>query len=342
MWTVNTGFIAWIINVSLCVLLFLAFLIIASISYYEYTRSPGRRGSSLFAFYAVPNIIAVLPLVVMITILIIFIIIFGLYSLPLISSFAVITFYILSGVYTMRVRGKCSKEGPAPVGDLDFVVCYEGPVNAWYNYRKNKIYISDKLLGRLNDEELRAIYYHEEGHKKYRHLALLSGSIIGVWLIFFSLAFTVFVVTTFKIVNVTFWDYVLLLVIIVSVAASLSATSIVWNWVSEHESDVYSAGKVGTKPLITAFVKLYVYRWLEKSGISTYNARVSLDLNVEAIVKDPGKTRFSRIFVLLLKRSLHSALGVVRATSIYEVPIPDTHPPLEYRILVLWRSLSTQ
>jgi Zn-dependent protease with chaperone function len=217
-WTVDTGFIVWIINASLYVLLFLAFLIVASISYYEYTRSPGRRWSLLFALYAVPvpDIIAVLfPVIIITVILIIFIIIlivFGLYPLPSILSFAVV-FYILSRVYMMRVRGEayCSKEGLAPVNDLDFVVCYEGPVNAWYNYRKNKIYISDKLLGRLNDEELRAIYYHEEGHKKYRHLVLLSESITGVWLIFFPLAFTVFVLTTFKIVNITFWDYVLLI-----------------------------------------------------------------------------------------------------------------------------------
>jgi len=31
---------------------------------------------------------------------------------------------------------------------------------------KKKIYISDKLLKILSDKELKAIYYHEEGHKK--------------------------------------------------------------------------------------------------------------------------------------------------------------------------------
>jgi Zn-dependent protease with chaperone function len=221
-------------------------------------------------------------------------------------------------------------------------VCYGGPVNAWYDHRKKRIYIGDKLLKVLNEEELKALYYHEEGHRKRSYLAYLLRSIRGVWLLFFSLAFVVVWVIAFGTASVAIWDYLFLLVILVSMTSSISAISIVWNWLSEHESDVYSAGKVGAKPLITALVKLYVLRWLEKSGIPAYSARVSLDLDVEAIVKELGKPRFLQIFKLLLRRSLHSALGVVRATSIYEAPIPDTHPPLEYRVLVLWRSQLTQ
>jgi len=38
---------------------------------------------------------------------------------------------------------------------------------------KKKIYISDKLLKILSDKELKAIYYHEEGHKKHRYQRLL-------------------------------------------------------------------------------------------------------------------------------------------------------------------------
>ena len=156
--------------------------------------------------------------------------------------------------------------------------------------------------------------------KKHRYLVRLSASITCTWLIFFSLAFTVFLITTFKIVDVTLWDYLLLLVLLVSTAASISAISILWNRINEHESDVYSAGKVGAKPLITALVKLYVYGWIEKNGISAYNSGVSLEVDVEAITRGLHKIGFTQRLALLLKRSLHSALGVIKPTSIYEAP----------------------
>lgn len=332
----GTEFIGWIVIASLYVLLFLTFLLLASISYYEYIRSPSRGGLQYFVIYAVPASLAVLLLVG--------VVFFGLSSLQSISTFAVVVFFILSRVYMMRDRGEyyCSKEEPVSAGSLEFVVCYGGPVNAWYNHRKKRTYIGDKLLKVLNEEELKALYYHEEGHRKRSYLAYLLGSIRGVWLLFFSLAFVIVWVIAFGIASVAIRDYLFLLVILVSMTSSISAISIMWNWLSEHESDIYSAGKVGAKPLITALVKLYVHGWLEKSGIPAYSARVSLDLDVEAIVKELGKPRFLQIFKLLLRRSLHSALGVVRATSIYEVPIPDTHPPLEYRVLVLWRSQLTR
>ena len=331
---VSMGFINWITTALLCVLSFLLVLISASVSYHEYIKSPGKRGLLSFTIYLGPISVAVLILVN--------IVLYGLSSLPSISSFALILFYILLGVYIMKVKAYCSKEKPVSVGGLDFVVCRDGPVNAWYDLRKKKIYISDKLLKILSDEELKAVYYHEEGHRKHRYLAYTSGSIRGVWLTFFSLAFTVFMVTEFKIVNATFWDYLLLLVFLVSIATSLSAISITWNWINEHESDVYSAEKVGAKTLITAIVKLYVYGWLEKNSISSYIAEVSLDLDLKAITRDLHRAKLPRIFMLLLKRSLHSALGVIRLTSIYEAPIPDTHPPLEYRVLVIRRTQPTR
>jgi Zn-dependent protease with chaperone function len=327
-------FADWIIAVLVYVSFFLYILIAASISYYEYTKSPDRKGLLLFDFYGVPASLMVLLLVGALF--------FGLSSLQTISTFALVVFFIiLSVVYTMRDRGEyhCSKEEPVSAGSLDFVVCYGGPLNTWYNHRKRRIYIGDKLLKVLNEEELKALYYHEEGHRKRGYLVYLLGSIRLVWLLFFSLAFVIVWVIAFGIAGVAI---LILSVILVSMASSISAIGIMWNWLSEHMSDVYSAGKVGAKPLITALVKLYVHRWLEKRGISTYNARVSLDLDVEAIVKELGEPRFLQIFKLLLERSLHSALGVVRATSIYEVPIPDTHPPLEYRVLVLWRSQLTR
>jgi Zn-dependent protease with chaperone function len=332
-------FADWIIAVLVYVSFFLCALIAASISYYEYTKSPDRKGLLLFAFYGVPASLAVLLLGALF---------FGLSSPQRISTFALVVFFIffiLSVVYTIRDIGEyhCSKEEPVSAGSLDFVACYGGPLNTWYNHRKKRIYIGDKLLKVLNEEELKALYYHEEGHRKRGYLVyLLLGSIRVVWLLLFSLAFVIVWVIAFGIAGVATRDYLFLLVILVSLTSSISAISIMWNWLSEHMSDVYSTGKVGAKPLITALVKLYVHRWLEKSGISTYNARVSLDLDVEAIVKELGEPRFLQIFKLLLERSLHSALGVVRATSIYEVPVPDTHPPLEYRVLVLWRSQLTR
>jgi len=329
------GFINWITAALLCVLSFLVVLIYASISYHKYIKSPGRRGLLSSAIYLAPISIAVLILVG--------VIFPSLGSLLSISSLALIPFFVLVVAHRMRAEREsyCSKEERVSAGGLDFVVCRDGPVNAWYNYGKKKIYISDKLLKILTDEELKAVYYHEEGHRNYSYLARASLSIRGVWFIFFSLAFTVFMDTEFKIVNATLWDYSLLLVFLVSMAASLSAISIVWNWIYEHESDVYSAGKVGTKPIISALAKLYLYRWLEKNGIPAYYARVSIDLDVESITRDPHKMRYTQIFTLLLKRSLHSALGVIRPTSIYEAPIPDTHPPLEYRVLVIWEIHAT-
>ena len=326
----SMGFIDWITATLLFVSPFLVVLIYASVSYHEYIKSPGRRGLKRSVFY-----LASISIVVLILVAVIFP---SLGSLLLTSSLALIPFFVLVGGYRVLAEREsyCSKEEQVSAGGLDFVVCRGGPVNAWYDYRKKKIYISDKLLKILTDEELKAVYYHEEGHRNYSYLARTSLSIRWVWFIFFSLAFTVFIDTEFKIVNATLWDYSLLLVFLVSITASISAISIVWNWIKEHESDVYSAGKVGAKPLISALAKLYLYGWLEKDGIPAYYARVSIDLDVESITRDPHKMRYTQIFTLLLKRSLHSALGVIKPTSIYEAPLPDTHPPLEYRVLVIW------
>jgi Zn-dependent protease with chaperone function len=326
------GFIDWITAALLLVSPFLVVLIYASNSYHEYIKSLDRRRLLRSIIHLAPISIAVLILLA--------VIFPSLGSLLLTSSLALIPFFVLVEVYRVLAerKSKCSKEERVSTGGLDFVVCRDGPLNAWYDYGKKKIYISDKLLKILTDEELKAVYYHEEGHRNYGYLARTSLYIRWVWFIFFSLAFTVLIDTEFKIIiiNATLWDYSLLLLFLVSITASISAISIVWNWINEHESDVYSAGKVGAKPLISALAKLYLYGLLEKNGIPAYYARVSIDLDVESITRDPRKMRFTQIFTLLLKRSLHSALGVIRPTSIYEAPIPDTHPPLEYRVLVIW------
>jgi Zn-dependent protease with chaperone function len=60
---------------------------------------------------------------------------------------------------------RCIKLGLASINGLDFIMYHQGPLNGWYTPTNRKIYISD-VMNAMDIDELRAIYYHEEGYKK--------------------------------------------------------------------------------------------------------------------------------------------------------------------------------
>jgi Zn-dependent protease with chaperone function len=77
--------------------------------------------------------------------------------------------------------------------DIKFEECLDGPINAWYDPLKKKIFVGDKLLRFLDENELKAVYYHEEGHGRYGFWRLiLSGSLLVVWIIFYLVGLTSF------------------------------------------------------------------------------------------------------------------------------------------------------
>jgi len=317
--------LAWVLTVLLSITLYVVILVVCSTSYYEYLRFPSRKTRLWFILTVSLTGSVVVPSLVTWEVL-------G--NLPVISVLAYIVFFVLAGLYKVLYEGrfKCSEEEQRFIDGMKFSVCYGGPLNAWYDWRKKIIYVSDKLLRIFNDQELRAVYYHEEGHRKHLVIGRIGGGFTGLWLVFFSMLFTTVWAVNFRAVYVDVWTYLLLLGLLIPIACTFSLVSMLWNWLNEHEADIYSLEKTGPKPLISALIKLYIYSWLEEEGISYDKVRASLDITAETLTPHSSRHKLKHITWLLFKRSSQNALKIFEVSSLYKTPISETHPPLELRV----------
>jgi len=316
--------LVWVSVVLLLVMLYVVVLIVCSVSYYEYLVSSSRRVGLRFVLTVSFASVVVVPSLVVWWVL-------G--DLPLVSVLAYVIFFVLVGLY---VRGfRCSEEEPRFVGGMRFSVCYGVSVNAWWDWRRKTVYVSDKLLRVFSVRELRAVYYHEEGHGRHSLIGWVGGGFTGLWLVFFSTLLATVLLVNFRVVYVDAWTYLLLLGLLVPIACAFSLVSMLWNWLNEHEADIYSLEKVGAKPLISALIKLYVYAWLEEEGISFDKVRTSLDITAGTLT--PHQYKLKHITWLLLKKSTQNALKILE-TPTHKNPIPETHPPLKLRIYKLTKT----
>jgi len=76
-----------------------------------------------------------------------FVLDFLLHQLPLVN---IITYFIISGFLTIIMAKKlrvfrCYREIPIQIGRLEFIICHEGPVNAWYDRSKKKFILAIKF-----------------------------------------------------------------------------------------------------------------------------------------------------------------------------------------------------
>jgi Zn-dependent protease with chaperone function len=227
---------------------------------------------------------------------------------------------------------RCSKAERRRVGGLELVVCVNGSVNAWFNGRD--IIIGNKLSEILSPVELEAVYYHEEGHKKFRYMPPISALILALWWLLMVVVFVIDLLQRLGLFKVS-EDLVLISVSYsILVGGLLALTIMLWMWFGEHEADLYSARKVGSQYLMSALIKLYIYGFLDESGFLWEKAGLNVGLNVlkaSSIVQEPG---MREIFVMLVKGSL---LSFAIPLDVLRKRMPQTHPPLSLRLYMLSR-----
>ena len=89
---------------------------------------------------------------------------------------------------------------------------------------------------------------------------------------------SIILIVHINIVDLTTRNYLFLLEVLISTLSGHSAIIILWNWIRERESNLYSADKVGIRPLVLSFIKLYIYRQTKKISIPAHYVKVLLNL----------------------------------------------------------------
>jgi Zn-dependent protease with chaperone function len=270
---------------------------------------------------------------------------FQVWGLPLIMFYLLFVIFLIVVVFGEMPR--CTNVRTRSLGDdVKFEECLNGPINAWYNPLKKKIFVGDKILKFLDENELKAVYYHEEGHSRYGFWRLiLNRSLFVVWIVFYLVGLTSFLFyllgsSLFYLLGSTLLIYwfgdvlpLLLNLLLYSffVALVSSPVIILCLWYGEHEADIYSLKKLAAaEPMISALIKLHVYSIL----------RDWVELKVR-----PKRTESSLvfrkrdIFALLFRESIGTALKIIEISSLIKNPLPLTHPPLRLRIYKILREL---
>jgi Zn-dependent protease with chaperone function len=246
---------------------------------------------------------------------------------------------IIIGIVLIQVLGiyhyykhatRCNKVERRRVGNLELAVCVNGSVNAWFNGRD--IVIGNKLLEILSPVELEAVYYHEEGHKKFRCMSPISALTLAMWWLLMIVVFVIDLLQRLGLFKVS-EDLVLILVSYsILVGGLLALTIMLWMWFGEHEADLHSARKMWSQYLMSALIKLYIYGFLDESGVLWEKAGLNVGLNMlkaSSIVQEPG---MREIFVMLVKGSM---LSFAIPLDALRKRMPQTHPPLSLRLYML-------
>jgi len=203
--------------------------------------------------------------------------------------------------------------------------------------------VEDKLLRFLDENELKAVYYHEEGHSRYGFWKLiLNRSLLVVWIILYLVGLTFFL---FHLLGSTLLIHWLggvlplllnLLLYSFFVALVSSPVIILCLWYGEHEADIYSLKKLAAEPIISALIKLHAYNMFQRSGI--LQDWVELKVRPKRTESYPSP-RKRDIFVLLFRESIGTALKIKEISNLIKNPLPPTHPPLRLRIYKILREL---
>jgi Zn-dependent protease with chaperone function len=231
--------------------------------------------------------------------------------------------------YYKRVT-RCNKVERRRVGSLELAVCVSGSVNAWFNGRD--IVIGNKLLEILSPVELEAVYYHEEGHKKFRYMLPISAFTLALWWLLMIIVFAIELSQRLGLFKVS-EDLVLILVgYSIPIGGLLALTIMLWMWFGEHEADLHSARKMKPQYLISALIKRYIYDFLDENGVLWEKAGLNVELNMlkaSSIIQELG---MREIFVMLVKGSL---LSFLIPLDVLRKRMPQTHPPLSLRLYML-------
>jgi Zn-dependent protease with chaperone function len=240
---------------------------------------------------------------------------------------------------------RCTNVRTRSLGDdIKFEECLDGPINAWYDPIKKKIFVGDKILRFLDENELKAVYYHEKGHSRYGFWRLiLNRSLLTVWVISYlvGLTFSLFYLLGSTLLIHWFRDvlplFLNLLLYSFFVALVSSPVIILWLWYGEHEADIYSLKKLAAaEPILSALMKLHAYNMFQRRGI----LQDWVELKVwPKRVESSLVFRRRDIFMLLFRESIETALKIIEISNLIKDPLPPTHPPLRLRIYKILREL---
>lgn len=258
------------------------------------------------------------------------------YSIVGTSILYIITIVVVSStgliVYRVRTGGYgCEKEEEREINDVKYVLCYTDIVNAWYNRKTGKIYVSKVLAERLTDEELKAVVYHEEGHARNKWLSRVSTLLFELWV--FALAGIMIILVLLWKTPLSIQQFLNGISIMYWIASILTLCAMVPSWIAEHESDKRALEKAGLDSIISALIKAHVYGTLKSTGL--------LDVVNECQIKNvlDVKGEYEKIeSITMLVRTLF-VYGLMFPKWIGEYiqkPIYYTHPPLQLRIAFLF------
>lgn len=233
-------------------------------------------------------------------------------------------------VYRVRTRGyNCEKDEEQEINGVKYVLCYTDIINAWYNQKTRKIYVSKALAQRLMDDELKAVVYHEEGHARNKWLSRVSTSLFGLWV--FALAGIMIILVLLREaplsiqqlngISIMYW-----------IASILTLCAMVPSWIAEHESDKRALEKAGLDSIINALIRTHIYGTLKGAGLLEAIGECQINV-IENLRKIREK---NSSFVTLARILLTHSLEFPKWIGEYiQKPIYYMHPPLQLRIAFL-------
>lgn len=309
------------ITISLATLLASFILCISvSITYAGYIKKG--RGS----FIPFLQILALLPTIIPVTILM---------YVSIKSSSAIFTLImmILFLFFIRKLsRFKCNKkEKIGKIEEIPIIICQEKRkiYNAWFDENKKEINFTRSLFEILSEEERKAVLYHEIGHYKTKPWRWMTNLLYILWFLSVSLILTMLFLLIFS-------DSELLLkltlsIIFISLLPIYAISFMISSWINEHEADKYASQYVGFKTFAIALIKVHVYNHLIKYEYFIDEIKFSttfniLDISHMQVIKEITK----HIFIYL------------NPQTIFSQPLPQTHPPLIFRLKKIYEFLHNE
>jgi len=312
--------------ISLLVFSYFGIVYVLALLYHQFIKG-GDRGSREFA----KNLVNVMSGAL--SIMVIFVFIIMIWSPWLfVGATLVAAVGAISLSYNVGRRLSCRKEEEREIDGLKYVVCHTDVVNAWYNPRTGKIYVSKPLAEALAGDELRAVLYHELGHAENKLQRLRSALLHTAWLL--ALSGIVITVTALRTLPLPITHFITWVSTLYWFASNITVSAMVPSWVAEHESDRKALEGAGLKPIVSALVKLYIYSSIRDSGLARFVSKLQIEVRDPKDLQEVVEQASS--LGALFRTLVVYGLGFPKEIWDYvRRPIYPTHSPLELRLAYL-------